>query len=256
MIHPRRALPLPLVLALLAMGCALAPRPPDVPSTPAAPRLHADEVAQTLRLLASAGRPAPGDTAGTAARTLRLSAFLAERLRRNGVQPLAPRYTLSYPGKGGGVSVLAGVVAGRDPFVADSAVLVVAPPAALAGGEAALAAWLELGHLYADLGRYYRYPAPAVVLLMPLAADVQTALAAYATRPAWPLSHTRAVVVLGAAAPPRHVWTGMGVPATAPVESLAVPPAPPPEGGEAPALQLVRQAYAWLLPYTAAAPPL
>ncbi len=264
MIHPlpRRARPLLLwSLALLTVGagCIGQPRTEEVRSTPATPLWRDDEVGRTLRTLASAESvlERAAQTPSAAQRASRVADYLAERLRRVGVQPGAARYRMHFWPAAADPALaerplVAGLVAGHDPFAASEAVLVYA---ALQPGQpdrAAPAAWVELARVYAELSRYYRFPTRTVVLLMPVGGQSADALEAYRRRPLWPLAQVHAVLVLGAG-PDAAAWHAAGVPASVHVEHLG--------GGAAAAARgpleartLAQQGYTWLLPYVAAAP--
>lgn len=261
MIRSHRLL-LAVCVALCAAGGCAGPRGgAEVRSTPARPVWSAEATRATLRGLNSAAarleretqQPAEGAQAG------RVADYLAQRLRRYGVQPAVEGYRLHYGAPGAArLPLLVGFVAGRDPLD-KGAVVVYAPLSAAraAAGRPSLrgAALLELARVYASLGWYYRYPARTLVFVMPLMPAQENhgaAVAAYLQQPVWPLEHTEAVLVLGAPQASAAAWQAAGLPAAIPVDVLAAPAAE--ENPVAAVHAFAREAYAWLLPYVGASP--
>lgn len=254
-----RLAPAFMVFLFAVAGCSFrAPETAPI-STPAAPVWEPETVGQTLRALDQAAvalrrveaTPESAQQAGRAAN------YVADQLHRYGLQPAAEAYRLHYPLWDGSRAIyqplLAGLVAGRDPFRRDEVVVVYAAFSATAGDRTVAAAWLELGRAYAELVRFYRFPVRTVLFLMPVGAHHDAALAAYGRQPVWPLEQVQAVVALGAQAPAAEVWHALGIPDSAEVTVLAPIPAEGVERGDpGRAVELARRAYAWLLPYVGA----
>lgn len=258
MIHRVRCRLIALVLACTLAGCAFRSADEAPRSTPAAPVWQAASATQTLRALgtAGAGLPRVAATPEAVQQAGRVADYLASQLHAFGVQPATEAYRLHYPVAATGAArpylpLMIGLVGGRDPFAAEEVVIVYAALAADESDWIGPAAWLELSRAYAELVRFYRFPARSILFMMPVGAQHTAALDWYGRQPVWPPGQVRAVVSLGAAAPDAAAWHALGVPDSAEVVTLALPPA-----GEASpaarALELAREAYTWLLPHVAA----
>lgn len=246
------------VLLCAIAGCTGRMREADAVSTPAAPLWKSDAVSETLRALNAAQSVLErgGRAAEEGVQADRVADYLARQMHAYGVQAAALDYRIRYlsadsAGRVVARPMLVGMVAGRYPLLSDEAVLIYAPlePGRLAtGGQLGPAAWLEMGRLYAEMGRFYRFPVRTVLFVMPVGGDHRAVLRAMQLQSFWPLGKVQAVLMLGAPELDAEVWQEAGLSRTA--EVYSIPRAA--EEGSAGVIALARRGYAWLLPHVGA----
>ncbi len=231
---------LALLVGLIGVGCSGSGDGDDGPrSVPGFPVWDLASMRTDLSTLGQIGRNRV--SGATAHRLAHL--YLSDRLRAIGIQPAQPGYIQPWGFPPDTSLNLIGYLAGDDPSLRDTAVVLIAPfDAGIGGRNVSTAAALELMRALAQTTRFYRYPTRTVVIAF---VDGEEGMRAYFRNPAWPLSATDAVVRLGgttsarpAAVGPSTVWQALIPDSNLPPDSAAV--------------RLVERTHQALFPYLAA----
>lgn len=231
---------LALLLALIAAGCSGSSNGDEGPrSVPGFPVWDGASIQIDLSKLNQIG---PNRAAGTTAHRL-VHLYLLDRLHDIGIQPAQPNYVQPWGLPPDTSLNLIGFLAGDDPSLRDTAVVLLAPfDAGVGGRSVSTAVALELMGVLAQTTRFYRYPTRTVVIAF---VDGDEGMHAYFRNPAWPLNATDAVVRLGGttSSRPRALGPFTTWQALVPDASLAPDSA---------AAQLLDRTHRVLLPYLAA----
>ncbi len=234
---------LALLLTAAIAGCTGSSDRDRAPkSVPGFPVWSVPSVQTDLSTLSQIGRNrVPGAVAHRLAHL-----YLSDRLRAIGIQPAQPNYVQPWGLPPDTSLNLVGYLAGDDPSLRDTAVVLIAPfDAGVGGRNVSTAVGLELARTLAQTTRFYRYPARTLVIAF---VDGDEGMRAYFRNPAWPLSATEAVVRLGgttssrpAALRPTTTWQALIPDASLPPDSAAI--------------RLLTRTHGLLLPHLAAPPP-
>ncbi len=231
---------LALLLATIAVGCSGSSDGDSGPrSVPGFPVWNAQSVQTDLSRLNQIGRNrVPGTTAHRLAHL-----YLSDRLHDIGIQPAQPNYVQPWGLPPDTSLNLIGFLAGDDPTLRDTAVVLIAPfDAGVGGRNVSTVVALELMRTLSQTTRFYRYPTRTVVIAF---VDGEAGMQAYFRNPAWPMNATDVVVRLGGTASSRPRALG---PLTA-WQSLIPDASLPPDSAAA---RLLDRTHRLLLPYLAA----